>query len=275
MKRMIVLAIACLFFYIGCGHVQNIEEGNYVPPTVKYQPKIFYPAHAQENSITGITKLMLYIDKDGQVKKVDLVKSSGNQVLDSAAENYCWNIVFNPALGNGRPIGSRLNWEIKFNMSNKNQLAFQYIYDMQSYFNEINGSLPSERKRIQKLILIRDSEFVHNMTDILNFNNTIEQVLLSTTSAEWKKDWDVYPLSFLLYYDFMQRFPDYEDLAAVKTQMLNALKHDIRFIKKTPGLDSDRQKSREMLLWKLEKFAKEKFPGIAPGELDGSLEINS
>ncbi len=275
MKRMIGLALACLFFYIGCGHVQNLEDQNYVPPTVKYQPKIFYPAIAQENSLAGIARLVLYVDKDGLVKKVDLIKSSGYKALDSAAENYCWNIIFNPALGYGRPIGSRLNWEIKFNISDKNQLAFQFIYDMQNYYSEIPGSLPSERERIQKLILIRDSEFVQNMTDVLNFNSTIEQVLLSNTADNWKKDWDTYPLSFLLYYDFMQRFPDYEDLAAVKTQMLNALKHDIRFIKNTPGLDDERQRSREMLLWKLDKFAKEKFPGIPPGELDGSLEINS
>ena len=275
MKRIIGLIIACLFFYTGCAHIENLENKNYSPPTVKYQPKIFYPAHAQKNSNTGVTKFMLYVDKDGRVKKVDLVKSSGYGTLDSAAEDYCWNIIFNPAMGYGRPIGARLNWEIKFNISDKNNLAFQFVYDLENLYKEAAFTLPSERERIQKLILIKDSEFVHNMTDVLNFNSTIEQVLLPTTLAEWKNDWNSYPLSFLLYYDFIQRFPDFNDLSEVKVQMLNALKHDIRFIKNTPVLESDKQKTREMLLWKLNKFAKDKFPGITPDELGGSLEINS
>ena len=275
MKRIIGLAIALLFFYTGCGHIENLESKDYTPPTIKYQPKIYYPAQAQENSLSGVAKVMLYIDNEGLVKKADLVKSSGYQVLDSAALNYCWELIFNPAMGNGRPIGARLNWDIKFNISDKNHLAYKFIYDIINLYSEVPGSLPSERNRIQNIILTKDSEFVQNMTDVLNFNNTIEQVLLPETSAKWKKDWDNYPLSFLLYYDFMQRFPEYEELAAVKVKMLNALKHDIKFIKNTPGLDSDNQRKREMLLWKLDKFAKDNFPEITPEKLGGSLEINS
>jgi len=275
MKRFIGIALACFFLYAGCGHVGNLENKDYVPPTVKSQPKIFYPAAAQQNSLSGAAKVVVYVDKEGKVRKVDIVKSSGYEILDKAAIEFCKNTVFNPALGNGRPIGARLNWEIKFNISDRNRLAQEFIYEISSLYNELSISLPSERERIQQLILIKDSEFVQNTTDVLNFNTTIGKVILPEITANWEKDWDSFPLSFLLYYDFIQRFPDYRDIGAVKIQMLNALKRDIRYIKNTTVIDNEKQRSKDMLLWKLKQFAKENYPGVTPEELDENVQMSS
>ncbi len=275
MKGIIGLAVAGLFLYTGCAHVENFESKNYTPPEIKYQPKIFYPASAQENYIMGTANCMLYVDKEGRVKKVDLLKSSGYQLLDSAAESYCRDLVFTPALGDGKPIGSRVNWKVRFNISDINDFSMKFVYNMQNLYYEVTNSLPSEKEGYEQKILLLDNEFVHKSTDFLNFNSTIERVLLPKTSEGWKKDWGTYPLSFLLYFDFMQRFPEFRDSSAVKLQMLNAFKHDLKLIKNSPGTNMEKEKTREMLLLKLQKFAKDYFPEISPDEFSGSPDVSA
>ncbi len=256
MKRVIGIILATFFLLDGCGHMKNLDTKDYTPPTLKYQPKIFYPVQAQENSLTGMAKMMVYVDKEGRVRRVNLLESSGYLVLDSAAEKYCRNIVFNPALGNGKPIGVWLKMKIKFDVNHENQVTKRFVHEITNLYKKAASSLPPEKERLQKLILAKDSEFVDNMTDALNFNNTIEKVLLPETVSEWNKYWDTYPLSFLLYYDFMQRFPQYGDRKSVKIRMLDAIKHDIHFIENTLESENDNKDAGERLLRKLQEFIK-------------------
>ena len=263
MKRNLGIVLTAFFFLVSCGHVKNLENKNYTPPTLKYQPKIFYPVVAQENSLTGMTKMMVYIDKEGRVRRVNLLESSGYRVLDSTAEKYCRTMVFNPALGNGKPIGVWLKLKVKFDVNHENLVSRRFVHEISKLYKKAATSLPPERDQIQRLILTKDSEFVKKMTDALNFNNTIEKVLLPGTVDDWKTYWDSYPLSFLLYYDFTQRFPKYGELKSVEKQMHDALKHDIRFIENSPELRKDKQGAREKLLRKLQKFAKDKSLNIS------------
>lgn len=263
MKLIIGIIFASIFFYTGCGQVGNLENKNFIPPTVKYQPKVYYPVQAQENSLTGVTKVELYVDREGHVKTTNLLKSSGYQVLDSTAEKYCRDIIFNPAFAYKRPIGIWVNWEVKFDIHYENLFAKQFVYDMMNLYGEVSSLPPLERKRIQEKILAKDHKFIKRMTDVLNFNSTIKKVLLSQTVDEWKGYWDSYPLSFLLYYDFIKRYPNYSDLPVVKSQMLCELKYDINFVKSVSRIKSDKKRSREMLLKKLEKFAKENSPDFS------------
>jgi TonB family protein len=255
MKRTVGIILVSLFFYAGCGHVENLENKNYELPMVKYQPKVFYPVQAQENSLTGITKVIFYVNSEGNVTITNILESSGYHVLDSTAEEYCRELTFNPASVNGNQIGAWVKWEVKFDVNHENFFAKQFVYNMVNLYSEAASSLPSRRKQVQEKILTKDSEFVKKMTDVLNFNRTIEKVLLPQTLADWKKDGDSYPLSFLLYYDFIQRFPDFAELSTVKQQMLHELKYDISLINNMLSLNSDKQGIRERLLRKLQKFA--------------------
>ncbi len=263
MKRILGLILAGLLFYAGCGNVENLETQNFTPPSVKNQPKVFYPLQAQENSLTGVTEVMLYVDSEGRVKQTEVSESSGYDVLDSTAEQYCRGIIFNPALAGKKPIGSWVKWKVKFDVSHENFFAKRFVNDMIDLYSEVSSSSASERKGIQEEILNEDNEFVKKMTDVLNFNRTIEEVLLPRTVAEWKKYWDTYPLSFLLYYDFIRRYPDYPDLPAIKTQMLSELKNDINFVKSMSALKSDKKGTKGMLLLKLQKFAKDNSPNLS------------
>jgi TonB family protein len=255
-------------FTIACAHnIERIEEQNYVPAVLKSQPRIIYPMDAQEKSFSGSARMIISISDVGTVGKVFLEKSSGYEILDNAAIEYCKNLVFVPAKVNDKPVYSRLRWEFKFNISGLDESAKKYIYEIKNLYNALGHSSSSERKIIEQEILMKHNNFVEKMTDALNFNSTSEQVILPEISAEWKKDWNNWPLSFLLYYDFLVRFPEYDNQASVKTQLVKSIKYDIQYIRNTPDLNSDVKTGKENILMRIKSFISNHYPDITLDDL--------
>ena len=88
---------------LACSH--NIEkQENFIPPTVKNAPRLIYPRIAQENLYSGTAKIDILVNKTGTVNNVYIKKSSGYNVLDHSALDYCKNLTFNPAIRNGEPL---------------------------------------------------------------------------------------------------------------------------------------------------------------------------
>jgi hypothetical protein len=106
------------------------------------------------------------------------------------------------------------------------------------------------------------NEFVSQMQDPLNFNVYVGQVIKSELFTEWNKNWNAWPLSFLLYHDFIKRFPDYDDISTVKILLNNSVKEDLRFINNTNvnGLDEENQK--ENIILKITGFIANQYPDI-------------
>ncbi len=165
MKKYIGIILPVLFFILNsCGHeVQKASEDNFTPPALKVQPRLIYPKVAQENNYSGTSKLLLRITKEGTVDKVSIVKSSGYRVLDDAAMDYCKNLIFYPAQVNGRPIDSRIEWELKFQFTDQNWSVHNYITDIEYFYKRISQVKSNDRNNIQKEILIKHNQFVTNI----------------------------------------------------------------------------------------------------------------
>ena len=268
------LYILLMLVGLGCAH--NIEkEENFIPPTVKNQPRLIYPRAAQENHYTGSAKINITVSKKGTVDKVSVRKSSGYEVLDHSALEYCKDLIFNPAIRNGEPVNSRVEWEIKFNFTEKNMEAYDYLRDINRLLLQIKYASPSERNSIENEIFEKDKSFVQNFKDGLTFNVVIGQILSPNLTAEWTNEWDSFPLSFLLFHDFMKRFPDYDSLAVVKSFMINSLKSDIHYIKNTRSEDHKIQMEKQTILSKIQKFITKNYPNINLNELGLDLKVNS
>jgi hypothetical protein len=184
-------------------------------------------------------------------------------MLDVAALDYCKQIIFIPAVRNGKNVSSRIVWDINFNISDVNIEANSYLMEIEHLYRSIKYAITDdEKKQTQKQILRLHNEFVNNMKDAIGFNLVLKRVLLPEVIDEWKNVWDSWPLSFLLYHDFIQRFNDYENIEDVKMKMSNALVFDINYIEKTKSIDSESQKEKELLLGKINDFILKKYPDI-------------
>ncbi len=74
-------------------------------PNCTYMPPPAYPEIASLAGVEGLVTLWVYIDKDGVLKDVQLMNSSGVSSLDQAAMEAALNTRWSSARNNGLPVG--------------------------------------------------------------------------------------------------------------------------------------------------------------------------
>ena len=264
MKKILYLSlVACVSMIWGCAYRFEQEENPvYKPPTIQSQPRLLYPSNAQSRAFSGKTKVSLSITKDGKVRQVDVIKSSGYMALDKAAVEFAEGIVFTPATVNDKPISARLQYDVVFNIAEQNTFADTFIREMQELLDRAAQSQGADKHTIQGEILNKDEYFIQNMRDGLNFNTILEKIVSPQLTEEWKKDWNTFPLSFLLYHDFITRFPDYDSLTKVKEQLRTSVLLDLHYIKELPIESEETRAMREQLLLKITTFMKHQYPDL-------------
>jgi len=272
----IIVGMLILFVTAACSSVDQFTGQSYTPPSVKIQPRLLYPKYAQENGYTGVAKVIVSISKEGEVEKVQVYKTSGYDILDKAAEDYCKQLVFNPAVRSGNNVSAKITWQIDFNISDYNMDASSYMFHIQKlYGSYARTSDIAEKKQLENEILKRHNQFVMDMKDALSFNYILGKVVLPEIYNEWKNQWDSWPLSFLLYHDFMQRFNDYDSLLVVKSLMIKALQFDLQYIENTVDHNLRSQNGKEKIINLIKNFVKENYPDINLDENKISVHIES
>lgn len=264
MKTIIkIITVLFLLISFGCSnYYDELQNEGFTNPTIKYQPRLLYPKAAQENSYSGKTEIVLLVSKTGKVDDIQIVKSSGYKVLDSAAVNYSKNLLFNPALVHGQPVSTRVKWTVNFKFSEQLLTSESYVQRVKELYNYANSLTGSRRDNVIDEILDLHDQFVNSMWDGPTFNNTIEQVLLPGTTAGWDTLWDGYPISFLVYHDFIQRFPNYKNLSVVKDKLEKSLRADIQYIEQDSRNNNRTDKMKEALILKIKNFVKNNYPNI-------------
>jgi TonB family protein len=76
-----------------------------------------YPAELQADGIGGVVRLLLWVDSAGRVEETRIGDSSGVAALDRAAVATAPYLEFEPARRFGRPVGSWLQFDVRFEAS--------------------------------------------------------------------------------------------------------------------------------------------------------------
>ncbi len=79
--------------------------------------QIVYPDSAKINRIEGSVKARLFIDENGDVKKIDEIK--GDAVFYEVVKNACLKLKFSPAHHDNKPIRCYVLVPFKFSLSGK------------------------------------------------------------------------------------------------------------------------------------------------------------
>lgn len=102
-------------FLPGMGDFIAVEKNPV--PIKKVDP--VYPAMALSTGLSGTVVLRILVYKDGSVKDVQVVKSSGSSVgFEEAAVKAVSQWVFKPAIQNQKPISVWMNWPVVFDITN-------------------------------------------------------------------------------------------------------------------------------------------------------------
>ena len=274
MKNYIKIIIATAFLLASCSHVQQPLDENIVPPVLKNEPKLIYPLSAQESNKFGTSVVLFTVSNEGIVKQTRVYKSSGFKELDVAAENYCKGLVFDPAIQFGEPIASNMKWEIKFNLKEFGYEVQGKITDVVKLYSQEKQLVGSERLSIQKEILKKHNSVISEIKDGLKLNEYIYSVVQNNIADEWKHESDSYPLSFLLYHDFITRFADYDSLSAVRSRLEYALNQDLNYLTSTSNI-GDSNFKKATLIQKIKKFVENHYPYLKLNNLEIELKNNN
>lgn len=263
-----ILLTAMLLLNIACSSSNNLEYPDYTPPTIDYQPRLIYPTLAQENLWQGKSIVLLKISNTGKVTSTRIGKTSGYKMLDDAAKDFCSNIVFNPAVKNSEPIKTQLRMGIDFSFDDNDYDPQSYIRDVNELYRAISVASEPSIYEYQKQVLSKHTEFVFNTKDAMHFNNYISDVVEDDITNDWRPVWNSWPLSFLVYHDFLNRYETFSDSAKVKKQMYTALKEDVKYIKKSPNNIEE----KEMILGKIIVFMQKNYPEIEIDTINFNLD---
>jgi protein TonB len=108
--------------------VIDIPEEEYMPspdefvPVEVYPEQIYeeipeYPRLAQEGGFTGWVIVQAYVDKNGNVKKAQSVKTNRpNMGFEEAAVKAAYKCKYRPAIQNGNPIGLWIEYKVNFTL---------------------------------------------------------------------------------------------------------------------------------------------------------------
>jgi len=277
MKRIFLSVLVMLLLLIyGCSsHLENSESPDFVAPSLESKPRILFPKIAEEENYSGNVKALLYISETGIVYKVDVLESSGYDVLDKAAVDYFTRFIFNPATGNGNPISCRAIWDMQFNLVDQESDAEDYVEEILDLYNEVTIAVGEEKNKIQDNIFSLHNQFVINMWNSANFNETVSKVVSPKIAQEWANVSNAYPLAFLLYHDFTVRFTDYYNLSEVKEELVNSLKSDIQYINQIQVKTNGTSAQKQELIQKIKIFVKAKYPELLKEDLGLDKAINS
>jgi TonB family protein len=91
---------AALIVLSACAGDQAIER----PMPLSGDVPIEYPLELWDRDVEGETLLRVLVTEEGQVRRVEVLQSSGHEALDSAAVGGARELRFQPALRNGRRI---------------------------------------------------------------------------------------------------------------------------------------------------------------------------
>ncbi len=89
--------------------------GNIRPPRKIYNVSPIYPADAQAAGIQGVVIMEIIIDKEGNVRDVEVVRSIPE--LDQAAVDAVWQWMYEPTLLNGAPVEVAMTVTVNFTLT--------------------------------------------------------------------------------------------------------------------------------------------------------------
>lgn len=190
-----------ILFLCVCSSKRNAFS--YVPVLMEY--KLFYPDKALELGLEGKVSVSVLVTEEGKAEDVQIYKSSGNYLLDSAAVRTAKTFIFSPAMLNNKSVKSSVVIQVEFVLR---------MIDFETWITQIEVL----QKKIERQYSKENIEELYNLYKkliystrlemSLDVNDYIKNAVLDSTGKLWEGYWSAYPASSILFIDIVNRYPD-------------------------------------------------------------------
>jgi TonB family protein len=201
----------------------------------------YYPLEAYLKGLEGRVVMLVRIEETGDVSDARVAVSSGEGILDSAAQVIASVIRFTPAQLHGQPQVLWLKVPIVFRLDQTDHASINLkawrrtAQDLQS---AASAGEPEERRVAERKLLDHYVQLAYKMVDRRDYQQ-------------------VWPLPFVLFQDFLARYPQSEYAGLAGNYFRDYSQHEAALLGKTPSIGSDKGEGRRKLLEALMKHLKE------------------
>jgi len=214
----------CLCFVLLLGCASN--SSRFRPAKVASKRALEYPLSAQLDKIEGEVVVGVFVDTAGKPEQVQVLESSGHAVLDTAAYRFSRTLDFDPAIVDNKPISSWTKLVLRYKLT---QVPFErnkWLQDVQSYQHSIEKTADSvEKRRHQQKLYMRYvglSAYVERYDD-LEINELIQFAVTRYIWKRWADFSDVVVAPFIVFDDFIYRYPESELVFNAKQELIQLL----------------------------------------------------
>ncbi|MFC1583514.1 energy transducer TonB [Candidatus Neomarinimicrobiota bacterium] len=262
--RLVGIAVAVVFLLPTC-HPVSEGSPDYLPPQMELEGLVsYYPLEAYLKGLEGRVVMLVRIEETGDVSDVRVAVSSGAGILDSAAQVIARVIRFSPAQVHGQPQALWLRVPIVFTLDQTDRASINLrgwrrtARDLQS---AASAGEPEERRVAERELLDHYVQLAYKMVDsrAVSANRIILEVAMIPVQDNWRDYQRVWPLPFVLFRDFLARYPQSEYAGLAGNYFRDYLQHEAALLGKTPSIGSATGKERQKLLQVLLKHLEEGF----------------
>ena len=196
------------------------------PAKVASDRPLDYPLAAQLDRIEGEVVVGVFVNADGHPERVNIIKSSGHTVLDTAAFKFAQTLTFQPARVDEKPIASWTKLLLRYKLTDVVFERSKWTRDVLYLQKLIRNAAGQEKKaEYQRKLYIRYVGLVDYVSKYydLDINYTIKSVIQESTIARWRDFWPQVVVLFALFDDFMYQYPDSELNEQVKEDLIRLL----------------------------------------------------
>ncbi len=244
-----LLLLSC--FLIAC-HPQKKDETNIVyPRLLSKHISLQYPPEAFDNRIEGLVILHVLVDKQGMIARARIYQSSGSDLLDQSALEMIKNAEFEPGVVDGEIRELWIKQPVDFRLDKK-ELSWFVISEWRKTALMLLAEIYSDSTELYsgklKNLFYKYQFMVHGCTEYrsLNANRSILAVVNKPLSEKWKEFEDLWPLGFILYQDYMVRFPESYYAKISADELVYYLEKEISILEQINH--KDMQKTRLLVL---------------------------
>jgi len=219
-------------FLILLSQVFHACQTKIIPPKlIKESYVSVYPPAAYAEQVEGTVLLLVHINEDGKVTDVYIRKSSGYPVLDSSAIALAKTSQFSPGLIGGVPEEILMTWPIVYRFTSLTMDVERWQRQAFLYQRRIEKNPDDAFVEINLFShYVRMANYQSEKRDL-----TINSVLLDVVAPEIRDDWkayeDVWPLPFILFWDYLHKYPQSNYTLLTRDYLLESAQTEIEYLK--------------------------------------------
>jgi protein TonB len=231
----------------------------------------FYPPEAYDLGLEGKVVLLVRIEVDGSVSEVKIDESSEHAILDEAALDMARILRFSPARLGSSPHALWMKMPVVFRSADRLQTFIdleEWQQATRDYQSAAARGEARSRRQAQQDLLRHYVHLAHKMvaTRAVTPNGIVLELSTPSIHDMWRDYQSIWPLTFVPFQDYRQRYPDSEFVNLAESYLREYLEYESSQLTKALAEGTPEAQIKRQLLITLTQLLTEIKPDNA--ELD-------